>query len=360
MEQIQYDVFISYSRKDYVDEQKNVIPGNIISKIKDALTDAGINYWFDEKGVFSGDEFAPIIAKAIKNCEIFLFVSTEYSNESEWTSNEIATAYMYKKRIIPFLIDDSIYNDSVIMYLAKLDYIKYAGNPEIAFSRLISSIKKQINNNKETKKHIIHHETNDLLKGLKLLDSLREHILRRDVLCVNYQPYQASSSKEMIFFPYMLKEFRCRWFLIGTEYQSMQIRNLALDRIISFALIKDIPYTDNPDFDVMHYFDDVIGVSRSINAKPKEVIFWTSKEKSNYIVTKPLHKSQILLKDFGEQGTLFKMNVIINLELFSVFMSHGDGIRILKPDKIVRHMKNELRKTLDLYNDCFAWIDLKL
>ncbi len=28
-----YDVFISYSRKDYVDEQKNVIPDNVISKI---------------------------------------------------------------------------------------------------------------------------------------------------------------------------------------------------------------------------------------------------------------------------------------------------------------------------------------
>ena len=42
MEQIKYDVFISYSRKDYVDEQNNVIPGNEVSKIKEALTKAGI------------------------------------------------------------------------------------------------------------------------------------------------------------------------------------------------------------------------------------------------------------------------------------------------------------------------------
>lgn len=37
MEQTIYDVFISYSRKDYVDEQKCVISGNVVSKIKEAL-----------------------------------------------------------------------------------------------------------------------------------------------------------------------------------------------------------------------------------------------------------------------------------------------------------------------------------
>ena len=29
---MEYDVFISYSRKDYVDENNQVIPGNVISR----------------------------------------------------------------------------------------------------------------------------------------------------------------------------------------------------------------------------------------------------------------------------------------------------------------------------------------
>ena len=33
----QYDVFISYSRKDYVDENNDIIPDNPISKLKDYL-----------------------------------------------------------------------------------------------------------------------------------------------------------------------------------------------------------------------------------------------------------------------------------------------------------------------------------
>ena len=117
MERVMYDVFISYSRKDYVDEHKNVIPGNEVSKIKEALTQAGITYWFDENGVYAGDEFARLIARNIKASKVFVFLSTVNSNESEWTADEISTAHMLKKKIIPVRIDDSVYHEDVILYL---------------------------------------------------------------------------------------------------------------------------------------------------------------------------------------------------------------------------------------------------
>ena len=52
-----YDVFISYSRKDYVDNDGNVIPNNMLSQIKATFKANGISYWFDEEGIYSGDEF---------------------------------------------------------------------------------------------------------------------------------------------------------------------------------------------------------------------------------------------------------------------------------------------------------------
>ncbi|MBR2025660.1 MAG: TIR domain-containing protein [Alistipes sp.] len=140
-----YDLFISYSRRDYTDESNQVIPGNIITQIKQLLDANGITYWFDEDGIFSGDAFAPEIARNIKSSKIFLFISSEHSNASEWTSNEIATAHTYKKKIIPFKYDDSIYNDSVIMYISRLDYIDYPANPIKALDRLLSSIKDYLN-----------------------------------------------------------------------------------------------------------------------------------------------------------------------------------------------------------------------
>ena len=144
-----FDVFISYSRKDYVDSSKNPIPGNIVSSIRKALDSAGIKYWIDEEGVSGGDKFAPMIASKIKQCKVFLFLSSFNSNASEWTSNEIATAHAYGKKIIPVKVDDSIYNDSIILYIARLDFIDYAANPEVALSRICASINAYLDELKE-------------------------------------------------------------------------------------------------------------------------------------------------------------------------------------------------------------------
>lgn len=139
---MQYDVFISYSRKDYVDDEGNIISGNIVSRIKDELKKNGISYWFDEEGISSGDEFAQLITNSIKNSKVVLFISTVNSNQSEWTRKEIATAVSYKKKIIPFRYDETPFNDAIYLYLADLDFISYSKNGEKALGRMVSGIQR--------------------------------------------------------------------------------------------------------------------------------------------------------------------------------------------------------------------------
>lgn len=141
MEQTKYDVFISYSRKDYMDEQKNVISGNEVSKIKDALTKAGISYWFDEEGIYSGQNFVEKIVTNIENAKVFLFLSTANANKSPWTCKEIASADEFKKHIIPVRIDPTPYNKKVLFRIADLDYIEYYTNPQKGMEDMIKSIK---------------------------------------------------------------------------------------------------------------------------------------------------------------------------------------------------------------------------
>lgn len=135
-----YDVFISYSRKDYVDDLKNVIPGNEVSKIKDALKQAGITYWFDEEGIYSGQNFVERIVTNIENARIFVFLSTANANSSPWTCKEIASADEFRKHIIPVRIDASPYNKKVLFRIADLDYIEYYTNPAKGLEDLIKSI----------------------------------------------------------------------------------------------------------------------------------------------------------------------------------------------------------------------------
>lgn len=140
MEQHKYDVFISYSRKDYVGIDGNVLPNNIISKIMNAFKADGISYWFDEEGIYSGAEFASIITKAIRNSHVFLFISSANSNESKWTSNEISTALEFNKTIIPFRLDKSPYNDSIMMKIVSLDYVDCKDEKK-AMNKLLRAVK---------------------------------------------------------------------------------------------------------------------------------------------------------------------------------------------------------------------------
>ena len=170
MEQKQYDVFISYSRKDYVDENKNVIPDNEVSKIKKALTEAGITYWMDEKGIVPGEDYADKIVKHMRVCKIFLYISSEAANQSDWTRKEIACALMYKKYVIPLLLDDSPFHDSVMLRIVDLDRIDYYINPQLELTKLINSIKTYLENEKtsETKRIVAEkHRQEDLERQRK-------------------------------------------------------------------------------------------------------------------------------------------------------------------------------------------------
>lgn len=71
------NVFISYSRRDYVDGHGEVIPGNSISRILEALENNGITYWIDKQGIYSGDEFKGLLTQAIMDADVFVFVSSE-------------------------------------------------------------------------------------------------------------------------------------------------------------------------------------------------------------------------------------------------------------------------------------------
>lgn len=99
MEQVKYDVFISYSRKDTP----------IANKICDALERQGITYFIDRQGIGGGQEFPEVLADAIVGCRIMLYLASENSYTSKFTSNEITFAFNEKPKgsILPYIIDGS-------------------------------------------------------------------------------------------------------------------------------------------------------------------------------------------------------------------------------------------------------------
>lgn len=137
-----YDVFISYSRKDYLmDDEKTPDPGKIVSKILNVLDKHNISYWIDKEGMYSSVQFAAVIEEQISDARCFLFVSTQVSNASRYTLGEVFTAVEYGKPIIPFRADDSKFGKGIGFHLRPLDHIEYFKTGGEAFDKLVASIK---------------------------------------------------------------------------------------------------------------------------------------------------------------------------------------------------------------------------
>ena len=110
------DIFISYSRHD----------SDVVNEIVTLLEQEGYSVWIDRDGIESGEDFKEKIARAIKDCSVVLFFSSEHSNVSDWTAKEIGIAVKYKKHIIPILLDNSSFNETVEFDLINLDFVDYS------------------------------------------------------------------------------------------------------------------------------------------------------------------------------------------------------------------------------------------
>jgi len=135
-------VFISYAKKDYIAPDGSAIPGNFVDKVIDAFNREGISYWLDREQLAGGETYAERIARNIKECDVFLFLSTAAANASEWTRREIGTAINQGKRIIPIRLDNSPYDDAVSLYLSSVQYIDgmELGHKE-AVRRIVEQVK---------------------------------------------------------------------------------------------------------------------------------------------------------------------------------------------------------------------------
>ena len=68
---MKYDLFISYSRKDY--DEVNAF----VKRLQEQIPT--LTYWFDITGIESGDEFEEKIISAINNSKYVLFALSENS-----------------------------------------------------------------------------------------------------------------------------------------------------------------------------------------------------------------------------------------------------------------------------------------
>ena len=101
------------------------------------------------------------------------------------------------------------------------------------------------------------------MKGLDYLDTIYHAIVNEHPIQLKYRSFKARSANSFIFYPYLLKEYRNRWFVYGVRGNGRILQNLALDRIQSLEVLPQEHYIKNTFFDPNTFFDDLVGVTKN-------------------------------------------------------------------------------------------------
>ncbi len=185
-------------------------------------------------------------------------------------------------------------------------------------------------------------------------------IASRVVVNVEYRKFGQEKSAFYDVYPYLLKQYNDRWYLICQLVNAERdfLMNLPLDRIFSFKEVPEIPFKDCY-CDIDERYEDIVGVTYLENIDIENITFAVSKKKVPYILTKPIHGSQMRLSDEEQENyrkqypdlddyTFFKIECIPNNELKEIFFSFDKDIVVLHKG-IQAEIIEEMKRQIDLY-----------
>ena len=138
--------------------------------------------------------------------------------------------------------------------------------------------------------------------------------------------------------------------MVGKKKASQPITNLALDRIISIDYDFNLPYLEE-DFDADDYYKDVIGVTVNSGLKARRIELWVDASNAPYVLTKPLHTSQRLIKENEDGSVIIDIYVIPNYEMERLLLGFGSCLEILRPESLRNRMKKIIKDAISRYEN---------
>jgi predicted DNA-binding transcriptional regulator YafY len=183
-------------------------------------------------------------------------------------------------------------------------------------------------------------------KGNEFLETIINAIKELQVLTIKYRTFYGTKETELIVHPYLLKEYKNRWYVMGMHNKYKDNITLSLDRIISLAINSSVKYVKT-SFDQDQYYKYSIGMN-VMKGKPKQILLEFSKEQAQYLITQPIHESQKVVKATESKITI-SLNVHPTIELISFIQGWGFNVKVIKPIELQNRIKEEYKKCLNLY-----------
>ncbi len=148
--------------------------------------------------------------------------------------------------------------------------------------------------------------------------------------------------------PYFLKEFSGRWYLLAKADDEAVVKTWALERMGNLLLTSvhfKRPLQLAPDKMYEHTF----GIYTDESLPVEEVVLSFTPKAGGYILTRPLHCSQVVLVD-NEQEIRIKLNIRLTNDFLMELLSQTDKMTVVAPQHLQQRFQNIYRRAIERMN----------
>jgi len=183
-------------------------------------------------------------------------------------------------------------------------------------------------------------------KGMEWINKIYESIKNKYSITFSYWNIYKQETKNYELVPYLLKEHRNRWYVIGWSEERTDYLTFALDRLSNLNIINE-KTRHRSDFHAETFFQFATGIMEG-NNKPTEVQLRIKQPISQLVLLEPLHHSQKLVNQHGEYIKL-NLKVLVNEEFYLKLLSLGASCTVIKPISLHKKMKEIIESMLKNY-----------
>lgn len=179
--------------------------------------------------------------------------------------------------------------------------------------------------------------------GEEFLQTIIQALKANRKLLITYQRFGQDSYEKTIF-PYALKLFHQRWYLLA--FTGRHYATYSLDRMLAVSLTEET-FERPDDFSPEAYFSEYYGILTD-DTPMAHVVIRTYGSTPNYLRTLPLHASQKELQ-ITEEYTDFSLDIRPTADFINTLLSHSDGLEVLEPADLRLKIREILTRTLNRY-----------
>lgn len=163
---------------------------------------------------------------------------------------------------------------------------------------------------------------------------------------IQYQRFNSSELSIRTYHPYLLKEYKYRWYVIGYSEDRERVVTYALDRISKIEVLEE-DFIVQPGFNPDTFFKYSFGITQ-IDNEPQKIALKFPAAQRGYIETQALHDTQEIIEE-NSSYFILQLDVLVTYELLERIMSYGENVEVLAPQSLRETIAYRYKEAIKKY-----------